>query len=136
MSTRTTTTKNPAGQAKKALEERRARRAAAAVTADVTIEQRAVAATMRDRDHAEACPAPAGRIEAYGDRVIAPGPDLRGSSTGDIVIVVRCHECGRLRYFTGYEKHQTPEAARDAFIDDQLAKLAGDDDADLDETLE
>lgn len=148
MATRTTKTITPADEATRALEQRRKAREKRTAHVDVTIEQRAVAAMLRERDHREACPAyeapdGAARVEAYADRTVAPGPDLQalGVGQGDIVIVVRCLECGQLRYLAGYEQHRTPQAALESFVDDQLTALADqtvlDTDAgDLDTNLE
>ena len=121
----TTPELTPAAQAAaEALRKRRERRDAGLLPSEVTPEQRAIAPELRERDHREGCPAysrPDGptRIEAYADPVIAPGPDLRalGVRTGDVIVVVRCTECGAQRYRSGFED-------LDAFIDACLEKLA------------
>jgi hypothetical protein len=113
-------TNDPAAEAAAALERRRARTAAGLAPREVTPEELAIASAMRERDHREGCPAQAGRIEAYGQTTIAPGPELRALNVrpGDTVVVCRCHDCGMVRYFAGY-------ADVDAFIDEKLEGLAG-----------
>ena len=132
--------------AKQALERRRARTAEGLAPAEVTIEQRAAARELRERDHVDGCPlidapdAPA-RIEVYAERAAAPGPALRreGIERGDFVVVVRCQMCGGLRYRGGQQKAANAVAAVDGYIDTQLLALAGEEveaDPDLDQDLD
>lgn len=127
----TATKTNPAAtQAKLELEARRARKLLGLVIDPPTATDLAVGATLRDRDHREGCPAglPGGssRVEAYAERVIAPGPDARALRVGmgETLLVIRCRECGGTRYLGDYAQHD-PTDALDAFTDRALAMLAG-----------
>lgn len=120
MAPRQTTTPTPQTAALEALERRRARAAEGLRPSPTTAEELAVASAMRERDHREGCPMAPGRVEAYDELVVAPGPELRALrlTPGDTVVVTRCHDCGMVRHFAGH-------ANVDAFIDTHLEALAG-----------
>lgn len=128
-----TTTRKPAGdlsvqeQAAAALAERQAAASAKLESTPGTIEAKAIAALMRERDHRDGCPVFAGtpghgpdRVEAYERVVTAPSVELRsqGAQQGDTVITLHCLDCGSLRYFTDHESVE-------AFTDHALEQLAG-----------
>lgn len=135
MATRTTNKPTPIDEAaKQALERRRDRTAQGLAPVEVTVEQRAGARELRERDHVDGCPAVAApdgpaRVEVYAERAAAPGPSLRreGIERGDYVVVVRCQMCGGIRYRSGQQKAADAVAAVDGYIDSQLLAMTGED---------
>lgn len=139
----------PEQEAAKALEQRRQRQAERARFADVPIAQRAIAGALRERDHADRCPAttrPDGpnRVEAMVETVQAPSKALRqmipDAQQGDRIIIVACQMCAERRYFGPDRTGRAPENILDSFVDERLEALAGGDitgpaPAELDSTL-
>lgn len=70
---------------------------------DPQTRQEALHRALGIRPHREGCPGEdgLGRIEAYEEKITAPGPELRHVAPGATVTILRCLECSGMRYLEG-----------------------------------